>query len=239
MAVVTGAAQGIGATIAEVLARDGAHVVCLDVPAQGDQLSAVANRVGGTTLQADITDAGAPAEIMEHLRGRGRRVDVMVHNAGITRDRTLGRMPVEGWTQVLDVNLTAVERIDEALLASDLLTETARIVCVSSLNGIAGARGQTNYAASKAGLIGHVQALAPSLAERQTTINAVAPGFIETAMTGEMPIGPREIGRRLNSLSQGGTTVDVAETIAWLASPASGGVTGNVVRVCGQSLLGA
>jgi len=112
-------------------------------------------------------------------------------------------------------------------------------VTVSSIGGIAGNRGQTNYGASKAGVLGIVETLAPELAQRGATINAVAPGFIETQMTAAMPIGPREAGRRLSSLSQGGLPVDVAETIAWFASPASTGVNGNVVRVCGQSLLGA
>jgi 3-oxoacyl-[acyl-carrier protein] reductase len=107
------------------------------------------------------------------------------------------------------------------------------------MSGIAGNRGQTNYATSKAGVIGAVQAVAPHVAGTGITINAVAPGFIETAMTAAMPLATREAGRRLNSLSQGGLPVDVAETIAWFGSPASGGVNGNVVRVCGQNLLGA
>ena len=107
------------------------------------------------------------------------------------------------------------------------------------MSGIAGNAGQTNYATSKAGVIGMVEAKAPVLAERRGTINAVAPGFIETQMTAAMPIGPREAGRRMNSLSQGGLPVDVAETIAWLAAPDSTGLNGNVIRVCGQSLIGA
>ena len=110
---------------------------------------------------------------------------------------------------------------------------------MSSISGIAGNAGQTNYATSKAGVIGMVQALAPELRERGVTINAVAPGFIETQMTAAMPIATREAGRRMNSMAQGGLPIDVAETIAWYASPGSAGVTGNVVRVCGQSLLGA
>jgi 3-oxoacyl-[acyl-carrier protein] reductase len=107
------------------------------------------------------------------------------------------------------------------------------------MNGIAGNAGQTNYATSKAGVIGMVQSMAPAVAKHKLTINAVAPGFIETKMTAAMPIALREAGRRMNSLSQGGLPVDVAETIAWFASPASTGLNGNVVRVCGQSLLGA
>jgi 3-oxoacyl-[acyl-carrier protein] reductase len=141
---------------------------------------------------------------------------------------------------VLAVNLTSHERLNDALLAPDGgLRAGGRIVSVSSMNGIAGQRGQANYATSKAGIIGMVQSLAPVLAARPGTINAVAPGFIETQMTAAMPIGTREAGRRMNSLAQGGRPVDVAETVAWLASPASAGVNGNAVRVCGQSLLGA
>ena len=148
-------------------------------------------------------------------------------------------MPEDRWTQLMEINLSSEERINDALLDSKALNENGRIVCVSSMSGIAGNSGQTNYAASKAGVIGMVESLAPELGKRKATINAVAPGFIETQMTAAMPIGPREAGRRLSSLSQGGLPVDVAETIAWFASPASTGVNGNVVRVCGQSLLGA
>ena len=120
-----------------------------------------------------------------------------------------------------------------------MLNDGGRIVCVSSICGIAGNAGQTNYATSKAGVIGVVNAYAPLVAERGATINAVAPGFIETQMTAKVPLPIREAGRRMSSLSQGGLPVDVAETIAWFASPACGGINGNVVRVCGQSLLGA
>jgi 3-oxoacyl-[acyl-carrier protein] reductase len=138
-----------------------------------------------------------------------------------------------------DINLSAEERINQALFETDTLNEHARIICVSSMNGIAGQVGQTNYATSKAGVIGYVQYMAKELAEKNITINAVAPGFIETAMTDAIPFATREVGRRLNSLSQGGQPEDVAETIAFFANPASSGVTGNIVRVCGQSLVGA
>jgi 3-oxoacyl-[acyl-carrier protein] reductase len=239
VAVVTGAARGIGAAIAEVLARDGAHVVCLDLPAQGDDLAAVANRVGGTTLQLDITAGDAPERLAEHLTERHDGVDVVVHNAGVTRDKTIVGMDENRWRMVLDINLAAQERLDAALLDGDVLRGNGRVVTVSSVSGIAGNRGQTNYATSKAGLIGRVAAMAPALAERGATINGVAPGFIETEMTARMPLGPREVGRRMNSLGQGGLPVDVAETIAWLAGPETSWVNGQVVRVCGQSLIGA
>jgi 3-oxoacyl-[acyl-carrier protein] reductase len=235
-ALVTGASRGIGAAIAAVLARDGAHVVGLDVPRAGEELRQLVAGLGGEALELDLTAAEAPQRIAEHLAGG---VDVVVHNAGVTKDRTIAKMPEERWSSLIEINLSGEERINDALLDGERLNANGRIVCVSSMSGIAGNSGQTNYAASKAGVIGMVEALAPELAKRRATINAVAPGFIETKMTAAMPIGPREAGRRLNSLSQGGLPVDVAETIAWLASPASTGVNGNVVRVCGQSLLGA
>jgi 3-oxoacyl-[acyl-carrier protein] reductase len=235
-ALVTGASRGIGAAIAATLGRDGAKVVGLDVPQAGDDLRRVASEVGGESIELDITAAGAPERLAERFSGG---VDVVVHNAGVTRDRTIAKMPAERWTELMEINLSSEERINDALIDADLLAANGRIVCVSSMSGVAGNSGQTNYAASKAGVIGMVEALAPELAGRGATINAVAPGFIETKMTAAMPIGPREAGRRLSSLSQGGLPVDVAETIAWFASPASTGVNGNVVRVCGQSLLGA
>jgi 3-oxoacyl-[acyl-carrier protein] reductase len=235
-ALVTGASRGIGEAIAETLHRDGAELVLLDVPALGDDLKTVAGRLEAETIELDITDEDAPATIAAQLSDG---VDVVVHNAGVTRDRTIAKMPEDRWTSLLEINLSSEERINDELLHRDLLRPNGRIVCVSSMSGIAGNSGQTNYATSKAGVIGMVEALAPELAKRGATINAVAPGFIETGMTDAMPIAIREAGRRMNSMSQGGLPVDVAETIAWLASPASTGVNGNVVRVCGQSLLGA
>jgi 3-oxoacyl-[acyl-carrier protein] reductase len=237
VALVTGASRGIGAAIANTLARDGAKVVGLDVPQAADDLRAVTAAIDGEALGLDITAEDAPERIASHFAKGG--VDVVVHNAGVTKDRTIAKMPEERWARLMEINLSSEERINDALLDGKRLNTNGRIVCVSSMSGIAGNSGQTNYAASKAGVIGMVESLAPELAKRKATINAVAPGFIETKMTGAMPIGPREAGRRLSSLSQGGLPVDVAETIAWFASPASTGVNGNTVRVCGQSLLGA
>ncbi len=236
VALVTGASRGIGAAIANTLARDGARVVGLDIPQAADDLRAVTGAIDGEAVGLDITAEDAPERIAEALSDG---VDVVVHNAGVTKDRTLAKMPEERWTQLLEINLSSEERINDALLDAKLLRPNGRIVGVSSMAGIAGNNGQTNYATSKAGVIGMVESMAPQLARHKATINAVAPGFIETKMTAAMPIGPREAGRRLSSLSQGGLPVDVAETIAWLASPASTGVNGNTLRVCGQSLLGA
>ena len=241
VAVVTGAARGIGASVADVLARDGATVVCVDLPAAGESLATLANRIGGTALPLDVTAADAGRRIVEHARTRHGRLDVVVHNAGITRDKLLANTDADRWERVLDVNLMSVLRMNEAILAEGGIGDGGHVVCVSSVSGIAGNRGQSSYAASKAGIIGLVGSLSgsPDLRRRRITVNAVAPGFIETEMTARMPLGTREVGRRLSSLAQGGLPVDVAETIAWLAQDANAGVTGNVVRVCGQSLLGA
>ena len=236
-ALVTGAARGIGAAISEVLARDGARVVGLDVDTAHDDLRALMERLGGEAIQLDITDSEAPSTIADHFQAG---LDILVHNAGVTRDRTLAKMPEDRWSTLLEINLSSEERINDELLERGVLRSNGRIVCVSSIAGIAGNAGQTNYSTAKAGVIGMVHALAPELAhEHAATINAVAPGFIETKMTAGMPFAVREAGRRMNSLVQGGLPIDVAEAVAWFASPASGAVNGNVVRVCGQSLLGA
>jgi len=240
VAVVTGAARGIGESIATVLARDGAHVVCVDIPSAQDALTTVATRLGGSALTCDIASPEAAATLMAHLATHAPNgLDILVHNAGITRDKTIARMTDAQWQSVLDINVGAPQRLNAALLDAGALRANSRIVGVASISGIAGNRGQTNYAASKAAVIGMVEAWSPLLAGRQISINAVAPGFIETQMTAAVPFAIREAGRRMNSLGQGGQPVDVAEAIAWLAHPASGALTGQVVRVCGQSLLGA
>lgn len=236
-AVVTGASRGIGEAIAHVLARDGAHVICLDVPQQQADLDRVAGEIGGSTLAIDITAADAGEKIKAAAAAQGG-LDIIVHNAGITRDKTLANMKPELWDLVININLSAIERVNDYLLNNHGLNANGRIICVSSISGIAGNLGQTNYAASKAGVVGIVKYTAPTLSNG-ITINAVAPGFIETQMTAAIPFAIREAGRRMNSMSQGGLPVDVAETIAMFASTASTGLNGNVVRVCGQSLLGA
>ena len=243
VAIVTGAARGIGATIAEVFARDGAKVVCIDVegPAGApDALGQTASKVGGTALTLDVTADDAVDKITEHLRDvHGGRADILVNNAGITRDKLLANMDEARWDSVIAVNLLAPLRLTEGLVDNGSIGEGGRVVGLSSMAGIAGNRGQTNYAATKAGMIGLTDALSAAYTDKGITVNAVAPGFIETKMTEAIPLATREVGRRLNSLYQGGQPVDVAETIAYFASPASNAVTGNTIRVCGQAMLGA
>ena len=238
VAIVTGASRGIGEQIARVLHRDGATVLGIDVPQAASELQAVTSELGGDHLTLDITTKDAPQRIAQHVKEKFGGVDIVVHNAGITRDKKLANMKEDGFASTIAVNLTAPERITTELLRQKLINDNGRVVGVASIAGIAGNVGQTNYAASKAGVIGLVDSLADDL-KNGITVNAVAPGFIETKMTAAVPFATREVGRRLNAMSQGGLPVDVAETIAWYANPASTAVNGNVVRVCGQMMLGA
>jgi 3-oxoacyl-[acyl-carrier protein] reductase len=238
VAIVTGASRGIGEQIARVLHRDGATVLGIDVPQAASELQALMRELDGDHLVLDITGKDAPQRIAQHVKTKFGKVDAVVHNAGITRDKKLANMADDRWRSVIAVNLTAPERITRELLDQDLINDNGRIVGVASIAGIAGNVGQTNYAASKAGVIGFVDSLAGEL-KKGITVNAVAPGFIITQMTAAVPFATREVGQRLNAMAQGGLPVDVAETIAWYLSPGSTAVNGNVVRVCGQMMLGA
>jgi len=238
IALVTGASRGSGEQIARILHRDGATVIGVDVPQAASELQTVMKELNGDHLTLDITAKDAPQRIAHHVKEKHGGVDVVVHNAGITRDKKLANMDEDRWSSVLNVNVVAPERITRELIDQKAINENGRIIGVASIAGIAGNVGQTNYAASKAGVIGLVDSLADEL-KHGVTVNAVAPGFIETKMTAAVPLATREVGRRLNAMSQGGLPVDVAETIAWYANPGSTAVNGNVVRVCGQMMLGA
>ena len=238
-ALVTGAARGIGAAIARTLAADGAQLVVLDIPGAGTELARLANELRAVPIQLDVTSAGAGRRLVDALRERGLALDVIVLNAGITRDKLLANMTADRWDAVLAVNISSQITLTEALIeAGDVLGEQPRVVSLASTSGIAGNRGQTNYAASKAGVISFVEALAAQLESRGGTANAVAPGFIETEMTARMPALTREVARRLSSLQQGGLPVDVAEAIAFLSTPEAGGIRGETLRVCGQNMVG-
>ncbi len=239
VALVTGASRGLGAADMRTLARDGATVIGLDVPPLQEDLKALAEELGGGFIVGDITADDAPALIADYVRKHRGGVDIIVHNAGITRDKRLRNMKAENWQLVVDISVGAPQRITDHLLEEGLINEGGRVVGIASIAGIAGNNGQTNYASAKAGVIGWIQALAPRVADRGITANVVAPGFMETEMVKTIPLGIREAGRRMNSMSQGGQPVDVAEAIAWLSSPGSAAVSGNVVGVNGQMLLGA
>ena len=239
VALVTGAARGIGLATAQRLREEGARVVALDVPAAQAALEAACGRYDFTPLVLDIAEAAGPRALAAFVRERFGVIDIVVHNAGVTRDRKLANMKAPYWDQVMDINFGAVAAIDAALCKADVLGFGARIVCLASISGVAGNVGQTNYAMSKAALIGYVAARSAQLAPRGICINAVAPGFIETPMTAAMPFLLRELGRRANALKQGGMPRDVAELVVFLATPGAAGITGQTIRACGQALVGA
>ncbi len=162
----------------------------------------------------------------------------MVHNAGVTRDKTLRKMKRTAWDQAIDINLGAVVDITNALLEGSVINKEGRIVLLSSIAGIAGNVGQTNYAASKSGLVGAVEHLSAQTAKRGITVNAIAPGFIETRLTAAIPVMIREGARRMSALGQGGQPEDVGQAITFLSTPGADGLTGNVLRVCGGALVG-
>jgi 3-oxoacyl-[acyl-carrier protein] reductase len=185
VALVTGAARGIGRATAQRLSQEGAHLVCLDRPDAAEATEQVARALGGSALSCDLSQAATPQIIADELSRKHGGVDIVVHNAGVTRDKTLGRMSPEQWDEVVDVNLDAVLRIDDAL--NGLLRPGGRAIYVASIAGIAGTVGQTNYAAAKAGLLGYVRHRAARVSPMAATLNAVAPGLIETRLTAAMP----------------------------------------------------
>ncbi|VXB96057.1 3-oxoacyl-ACP reductase [Aeromicrobium sp. 9AM] len=239
VALITGASRGLGEAMARTLHRDGAAIVGLDVPQLSGELEAVMAELGGTAIAEDITSPEAPKVIAAALKKAHGGVDIVVHNAGITRDKRLKNMKTENWNLVIDISVGAPQRITAELLKQKLIRPGGRVIGISSIAGIAGNNGQTSYGTAKAGVIGFVNDLSKRVAKDGITVNAIAPGFIETDMVKTMPLGIREAGRRLSSLSQGGQPIDVAEAIAWYANPGSSAISGNVVRVCGQALIGA
>jgi 3-oxoacyl-[acyl-carrier protein] reductase len=239
VALVTGASRGLGLADLETLARDGATVIGLDVPPLEEDLKKAAERLGGGYIVGDITAPDAPKLIGDYIKKHHGKVDIVVHNAGITRDKMLRNMRPENWQLVVEISVGAPQRITDYLLENNLINDGGRVVGIASVAGIAGNRGQTNYASAKAGVIGWIQSLSKRVADKGITANVIAPGFMETEMVKTIPLGIREAGRRMNSMSQGGLPVDVAEAITWLASPGSQAVSGNVIGVNGQMLLGA
>ncbi len=236
VALVTGASRGIGAETARRLAAQGAGVV---VAARSvDKLEEVAEEIreyGGRAwpLALDLNQPEAISGALAELPEDFANVDILVSNAGITADNLLARMKLEEWESVLRVNLTASYALTRALLRGMLKRRQGRIILVSSVVGLMGNAGQTNYAASKAGLVGFAKSLAREVGSRGITVNVVAPGYVETAMTADLPEAARERLEESIVLGRLGTTADIASAVVYLASDEAGYQTGQVLNVSG------
>lgn len=236
VAIVTGGARGIGAATAKVLHREGAKVIIVDVPSAKDDAEKLAQELNGDVILEDITDTKATTLIQKNILTKHNGLDILINNAGITRDKTIAKMSIDQWRSVLNVNLKAMINLTETFIKEGF-NNKAKVVGLSSISGIAGNVGQTNYSLTKAGVIGFTQAIAAN--HENIFANAVAPGFIETKMTENLPFFVKEGGRRLSTLKQGGLPEDVAELIGFLASPLSDAINGQCIRVCGGSMIGA
>jgi len=236
-AIVTGAGAGIGRAIALALARSGAAVAVLDMVAEA--AAAVANEAGDSAraFRADVSDPAQVQATCEQAAAEMGGVEILVNNAGITRDNLLLRMSDAEFEQVLAVNLKGAFYFTRACARPMMKARWGRIVNVSSVIGQMGNAGQSNYAAAKAGLIGLTKSAAKELAGRNITVNAVAPGFIATAMTDRLDPATREAYVGSIPLRRAGTPEDVAAVCLFLASDAAGYITGQVIRVDGGMLM--
>jgi len=234
VAVVTGAGRGIGREVARTLASQGALVACLDRDPV-DETVAKIREFGGEAeaVSLDVTDGSAAAETVSTLHKRHGRLDILVNNAGVTRDQLLVRMKLEDWRFVLGVNLDGVYNVTQPAAKIMMRRRSGRIVSVSSVVALMGNAGQANYAASKAGLVGFTKSLARELGGRNVTVNAVAPGYIQTAMTDQLSEDQRAQLVASLAIPRLGEPEDVASAVAFLVSPAASYITGVVLNVSG------
>ena len=236
VAIVTGGAQGIGKAIALTLARHGADVVVTDINLERAQATAQeieALQVRSLAIKANVADVSAAEQMVKETVDKLGKIDILVNNAGITRDNVLLRMKPEEWDQVMEVNLKGTYACTRAALKFMFRQKNGRIVNIASITGLMGNAGQANYSASKAGIIGFTKAVAREYANRGITVNAVAPGFIDTAMTQAIPEKEREALIKLIPMERLGTPDDVAAAVYFLVSDLSGYITGQVINVNG------
>ena len=234
VAVITGGARGIGAEIARTLAGDGAHVVCADVLDTTDIVAEIRSAGGSAEGRSvDVTNADTVADAVSAIHGDHGRLDILVNNAGITRDQLLVRMKPEDWDLVLRINLDGVFKMSQPVARIMMRQKSGRIVNIASVVGLMGNAGQTNYSASKAGLIGFTKSLARELGPRNVTVNAVAPGYIQTAMTDALTDDQRAALMKSVAIQRLGTPSDVAGAVAFLAGPHASYITGVVLNVSG------
>jgi 3-oxoacyl-[acyl-carrier protein] reductase len=235
-ALITGSARGLGKEMALALAKAGANIIINDLESMGDEAAktvAEIKKLGVESgfIPADVSDFESCKEMAEIVKEKFERVDILVNNAGITKDRTLKKMVPEEWYPVINVNLNSLFNVTRNVL--ELIPDGGRIINISSVAGISGNFGQTNYASTKAGVIGFTKSLAKELGKRKITVNAVAPGFIKSAMTDKIPVEMLANILELIPLKEIGQPSDVANTVKFLASEDAKYISGMVLKVDG------
>lgn len=234
IALVTGAGRGIGRSIAEKLAAEGATVVCADVMDCDETVEAITAGGGKAEgLLLNVTDGEAAEVAVRKITEKHGRIDILVNNAGITRDQLLIRMKPEDWRSVLEINLDGVFNITQPVAKVMMRQRSGRVVNIASVVGLMGNAGQTNYSASKAGLIGMTKSLAREMGPRGVTVNAIAPGFIRTPMTEKLNEAQRDALLKNLAVQRLGEPEDIADAVAFLVGPGASYITGIVVNVSG------
>lgn len=241
VAVVTGASRGIGRAIATLLAQRGADVVCGDK--LGDQAQSTAQEIASATGRrtsgclVDVADSKSVQEFMDCALSNFGKIDILVNNAGITRDNLLMRIDEADWDVVLDINLKGVFNCCKAVVRPMMKQRYGRIVNITSVVGLSGNAGQANYAASKAGMIGLTKSLARELGSRNITVNAVAPGFVGTALTDVLPQELKDASIKSTPMGRFGKPEDIAYAVAFLASDEASFITGHILSVDGGMVM--
>lgn len=234
IALVTGASRGIGAAIADTLAARGALVIGTATTESG--AAAIGERLqafGGHGRALNVTDGPAVEALIDGVAKEFGAISILVNNAGITRDNLLMRMKDDDWQAILDTNLSSVFRTSKAVVRGMMKARKGRIISIASVIGLTGNAGQANYAAAKAGIIGFSKSLAREIGSRNITVNVVAPGFIDTDMTRDLPEGAKSAMIADIALGRLGQPQDIAEAVAFLASPAAAYITGETLHVNG------
>ncbi|HTP06690.1 MAG TPA: 3-oxoacyl-[acyl-carrier-protein] reductase [Anaerolineae bacterium] len=237
VAVITGAAQGIGKAIAELLARRGAQVVVADLNLEKAQATAqtITDSTGcrAIAVRVNVADSASAQAMVDHVMQEFGRIDILVNNAGTTRDNLIVRISDADWDLVLGVNLKGAFNCSKAVVRSMMKQRYGRIINISSVSGLAGQAGQTNYSSSKAGLIGFTKALAKEVGSRGITVNAVAPGFVPTDLTSEILVKVQDEAIKMTPLGRLGSVEDIAYAVAFLVSDEASFITGQVLSVDG------